>query len=1034
MAQVSRAAAVLIALATLLNGGAAWPQTPEHVLGTADGEYELFTPAQVVAAGGGSAGGNVPTPPTSGEFSLTSDDGTVGWNGAVLPKPPAEGFNTLGATGADIEWLTAADVLGRDLYAEFVGAGLPNAGDRIAIKAVDRTNQRITLKADPPTASFSSAVPKADSGEGAAGTALLASRGDHVHPASGSSGPALSDNVPKVERGDGAAGSGTKASRDDHVHPAASSGGGGAVRAIDFATGLTKPTTSNTYALFFDSGEQQQLQALRTSGYEVRATKTSLTGPSECTGTVPPTTDTTWAITLSGGCTWHATAMDVGAVSRGGNYKVVLIVPVLPTELSDNKPHAVGGGIPASAGAGTKASRDDHVHQVDGVPAPSTAVPSAIAAAGAAGTSAAFSRGDHVHPNNVPAPPNVANSDAYLRGRLGSYSFHTGSLPPLVTAANKGKCVTADQAGAALVYGDCDALPSISGNAKALLSVNAAASAVEWISPTTVILEGAGIQAADKGKLIAANSAGNGIALQTPHDAVLAGLPALTGHGGACLAVNTGATGLEFKSCGGGGGGGSLDLTALGSLITVNANTVDIASSHAACALFLNSANAGTVIAVELRRIAPDSTSQQPAFTRNLSFTRVQSPATNGFGVVGGFLFNNANQAAAAWGFEISTSSNPDKCIANGFNRPYTYYMQFYAVGAGGGGSSGPAIPAPTAAGKLKHLRVNAAGAAYELADPPPDLGDEVAVAEQAIEHLNAVTTDLIAGSPPAGWSNAASIAQGGVAVFNTYPDESDARGATYAVSLTSGVADKFFALRLPTATAQGQARIVIVGSGDSAGETFHQSATGLQRVGASADGTFTYYGGGELGDSVGSITVQLTSAAHVGSSRYAGLPTQVEPWAIKGSDLPVPTSSLPFETGWLKLYDGSFSGTGQIDIDLPNAAGPAIIAAQRDTEGAGVYRQFMVQFAWNIGTGEAEELVQTQALLPGVPLDGSVGQATQGLRYYGVLPGLDAVCPIFLKASTTAAALLGNGSCQPDWGNQGNAHPTVFWKLWGRR
>ena len=40
-------------------------------------------------------------------------------------------------------------------------------------------------------------------------------------------------------------------------------------------------------------------------------------------------------------------------------------------------------------------------------------------------------------------------------------------------------------------------------------------------------------------------------------------------------------------------------------------------------------------------------------------------------------------------------------------------------LGGGSGGSTNPSIPNPTPAGKLKHLRVNAAGAAYELADPP---------------------------------------------------------------------------------------------------------------------------------------------------------------------------------------------------------------------------------------------------------------------------------------------------------------------------
>jgi len=638
--------------------------------------------------------------------------------------------------------------------------------------------------------------------------------------------------------------------------------------------------------------------------------------------------------------------------------------------LSDNTPQPPGPPVP---GGGGKASRDDHVHAP---PLLSEVTPKANAGGGNPGRNVIASRDDHVHPA---------------------------------------------------------AIPSLTGNAKAVLSVKADASGSEWVHPTTVILEGAGIQAADKGKLIAANSAGNGIALTTPHDAVLAGLPSLTGNGGKCVKANSGATGVEFGDCGGGNGGGSAGiewklLFKFSSAVLAKryqfirpAWTQALADQCTnADFIALAKLNSNSVLTGPWGRYSTDT-----AFLTNLW----PAPFASTFESI----FLEGCDGAFDGKFRITLDAGEGKTFTEG-EGPF-YIFTGRVTGGGGGGSTNPTVPAPTAAGKLKHLRVNAAGAAYELADPPPDLSDEVEDNEGSIEHLDAVTSDLIAGDPPAGWTDSPDSATAAIWLAASIPSLAEARAGTYAASITSGGFDtKVIVVRLPATTSAARARVAIAGVGANAAGV-NELVTGYRLLGASADGSFKYYRDSlALGSAVTAVKMQTTTAAHVGTSQYEGLPTRVKGWAIKGSGLPVPVESLPFATPWAKLYEGNFSGTGQINIALPNAAGPAIIAAQRDTEGAGVYRQFMVQFAWNVGTGADEELVQTQALLPGVPLDGSVGQATQGLRYYGVLPGLDAVCPIFLKASSTAAALLGNGSCQPDWGNQGNAHPTVFWKLWGRR
>ncbi|MYA40980.1 MAG: hypothetical protein F4Z31_04425 [Gemmatimonadetes bacterium] len=80
-------------------------------------------------------------------------------------------------------------------------------------------------------------------------------------------------------------------------------------------------------------------------------------------------------------------------------------------------------------------------------------------------------------------------------------------------------------------------------------------------------------------------------------------------------------------------------------------------------------------------------------------------------------LNDNVTSDAHA-GYLLSSSSF---ClILAGYTLPSTPAITLYRwrSSGGGGGSSGPSIPSPTAAGALQHLRVNAAGAAYELATP----------------------------------------------------------------------------------------------------------------------------------------------------------------------------------------------------------------------------------------------------------------------------------------------------------------------------
>lgn len=219
MGRISAPAAVVAALC--LSIANAQP-APERILGTVAGEYSLFTPQAVVAAGGGGTGGTVPTPPSTGRQSLESLSGTVQWTP----------LNTL---------------LEEELYDEFdTGSQLPASGHHVVIGAVDSDTDRVTLRTVAPPAGLSDIAPSPLGTTAGAGTGTAASRDSHVHlnpltpygtagqcaqvnstgdgivygacGSGGSGGGAsLSNSVPKP-LGTAAAGSGTAASRDDHVH------------------------------------------------------------------------------------------------------------------------------------------------------------------------------------------------------------------------------------------------------------------------------------------------------------------------------------------------------------------------------------------------------------------------------------------------------------------------------------------------------------------------------------------------------------------------------------------------------------------------------------------------------------------------------------------------------------------------------------------------------------------------------------------------------------------------------------------------
>ena len=967
----------LIAVGIILAACAAKAQEPDMVLGTSGNQYHLFTPKEVVDAGGGAGGGGAP---------LSND----------TPKVAS-------------------------------GTGAPGTGDEAS-----RDDHVHPAQAVP---SPSTATPII-AGTGAAGSATAWSRGDHVHPAQAVPDPAT--QAPLVE-GTAQVGTSTLYARQDHRHPSGGTGPGRGVTAYKFFAleDLTvPPITSSTQIMAgtprtwtalapktystglivgpFISSYEGAVSVTLTNGGTLKLTLSvkhtfpsinkSLTSTRSMTqrlpGGVPVTFDinavssttllATGNVTADDGSTINITTdlladpvqigIEMGIEAIGSNERVTALTgvdtraafwqleatapastfigltdtpsaftgqsgkfvavnsganalsfvnaPSGGASLSDATPHGLGPGVPASAGAGTKSSRDDHVHAVAGIPGPATAKP-IVEGTAAVGTSPLYARQDHVHP-----------------------------------AAASG-------------------IPPLTGNAKSVLSVNAEADGTEWVSSTTVILEGAGIGPTEADHLIAANDAGNGIVTHTAATVVKNGLPSLTGKAGFPLVANTQADGYAFLSPGTLVGSGLPATNFTGGNILV-AGTRPASAWQTPHATVLSglpglSGHAGNVLTVNAGQTGVEWTAKgggssgagalewddllsrtNPACASNTAFASViyinmtdseatavktallSSPLVRIWGVTNArnrtpyqFILPSAVSAIGATDFAEFHAWEQDWRVASATSQfsgegkawlefeppdssavPPKARVQRIAIrdfdtvalcnfktlkvqrltGGGGGGSSGPTIPNPTAAGALKHLRVNAAGAAYELADPP---------------------------------------------------------------------------IGIPSPT---------------------NAETG-----------------------------QVLTRNNSGNAQW------------------LDNAGAPFGTGWVKLFEGSqnnIAGSTALDINLTSTTTEAegFLEAQRDTAGSGPYRQFLWQMAWNIGEGADEELVQVQAQLVGVPLGGSVAQANQPVAYWGAMSSLNSLCNVALKASRTVVN-FSTSSCRPDWGNRGSAgNVSLFWKLWGRR
>lgn len=828
MVGISRSVLIAAAIGIALALAPALAQTPDKVLGTEDGAYELFTPEAVAGAG--------------------------------LPAQTGQKGNCLSTTGSAFVWTKCGTNGGggaslSDTVPK-VESGSGAAGSSADASRGDHVHPARSLTIPGP----STTTPKVEAGSGAVGSTTVYARGDHVHPAAGGGGsfPGFGSGVPKVESGSGAVGTANSASRSDHVHPAAAGGGGNAsltwTRFARVSANSSAAVTENLTDDQFEICAEADLWAVTfvrvgtQAGIAMSATDIN---NSETEGAVFSETGSLLA-SFSIQCTgtgdskiqkvqWKPAANIVGQIGyfyagkvagAGGSGS--------GAALSDNVPKPLGT---AAAGVGTKASRDDHIHLLPTqiatnmaaisanaakIPSAASATPKVESGSGTVGTGTAFARDDHVHPvfgaafdlyldggalawssarvyavravvqhnsviylniastqgkqasetepgkgsswttywtrfspaggaatplsNNTPLVE--SGSGAPGTGEAASRTDHVHparslTIPDPATATPKVESGSgAVGTGTHYARDDhvhpvggggatplSDGTPEVekgtgsAGSATAasrgdhvhprLFTVNSGAEPAYYGSYTksgaevavsstasTIVNAGLPSKTGNGGDFVTVKSDASDFQLSDPHAAVLSGLPAITGQGGKVLAVNSGATGVEWATAGSGG--------------TVAWEELWTGSVSQFSRVF-------------------NFTTEQKTQCGEADFFRVRTRSKTAAALVPwqvaifSALTNGTNVGFEGSGSTYSGDVEPlirVLCNVSGSNIAWNAVTSLhdYAVDTlklvGGGSSSNPTIPDPTAAGKLKHLRVNAAGAAYELADPPEGLPD----------------------------------------------------------------------------------------------------------------------------------------------------------------------------------------------------------------------------------------------------------------------------------------------------------------------
>ena len=488
-----------------------------------------------------------------------------------------------------------------------------------------------------------------------AGTSDAASRSDHIHSVT------LSALTPKAP-GTGSPGSGSVPGPWDHVHPS-----------------------------------DPDIEVLAN---DIQTLTDAIPDPSDAT---PKATGTAAA----GSSADYSRADHVHAGSGGGGGGT--------TPLSDSNPLVAGTAAPGTA---SEASRGDHVHPIQplssfgtvganglcaksdgsgGLKYADCGSPRVLANANpkqdgtaAPGASLQASRGDHVHPSNVGStvPPHA--------------SFATGA------AGSSGVSARADHSHALLA-----SLIAPKPDGTAAVGTSIAPARSDHVHPAAS-RELPAPTGATQGDIPRIKSDGSAYEVVDPHVAVLSGLPAITGQGGKVLTVNAAATGVEWGAGGGGGGGGSswqlfksaAFTTTTGTLMTAFTFTTEEKAS------LLALAKQGVLFGVVLQRRAGGI----DFGVAGAGFFKAESDATN----MQANIPMDAGTTATSITVHCSVSTlSGMRCRRESgrFIGPGTVLLYYLELGGGGGGGDTPSIPAPS--GASNYLRVNAAGNAYELGALP---------------------------------------------------------------------------------------------------------------------------------------------------------------------------------------------------------------------------------------------------------------------------------------------------------------------------
>ena len=548
----------------------------------------------------------------------------------------------------------------------------------------------------------------------------------------------------------------------------------------------------------------------------------------------------------------------------------------------------------------------------------SDATPLVESGTGSPGIATSASRGDHAHParaiRQLPANPSGTVSH-YLRATSSGASWQQGEIVPHFTPDDKNDCLRINGLGTGMTWIAC---PGSGGNATPLSdqtpqnvgATGAAGSASSASREDHVHGRGAvprEVPAPSNAVTLdipRVNSAGNAYELIDAHVAVLAGLPSVTGHGGNCLKVNSAATGYELGACGSGGGGSGGGTADIARFINGRANEI---SELPYTQLFggLSFSQDSQVLIQAFAQLTAGGeavTNTNVIIWTDVSGTRKVCAPRTSFEKLGGkgttFGFGQALCTIAAnTATNIGLSTSVGGSFSTGkLNWLYSAMLLPTTISAGGGGgSSGPSIPAPTAAGADKYLRVNAAGAAYELgAALDADIGE----VEEGVAALQRVTQDLSVASVATPWATSA-VQGAGIATgtCSTSAAPSSGYAATKARPQAGWPANTCIFAQLPKGADRTTYRVVEP-QGDSA-TFFDPGGSWRLKLASPSSATRDYYLVNTVSPGDASLTLQ-----HGGAIQRTTFRGRVAAW---GGDLPaIPGDTATKDYALQTKADGS--------------------------------------------------------------------------------------------------------------------------------